>query len=64
MAITPQVAPMANQAFETSQFIFFLKHPNVTCLRIPILSRSEPLLHANYMNLRRSEIEKFLAQTV
>ena len=29
MTITPQVAPMANQAFETSQFIFFLKHPTV-----------------------------------
>ena len=27
MTITPQVAPIANQAFETSQF-FFLKHPN------------------------------------
>ena len=30
MTITPKVAPIANQAFETSQFTFFLKHPNST----------------------------------
>ena len=30
MTITPQVAPMVNQAFDTSKFIFFLEHPNVT----------------------------------
>ena len=29
MTITPQVAPMANQAFETSQFIFFWNTPFV-----------------------------------
>ena len=41
MTITPQVAPMANQAFETSQFIFFLKHP--TALGRPPEDLSQPL---------------------
>ena len=30
MTITPQVAPMTNQAPETPHFVMFLKHPNGT----------------------------------
>ena len=35
MMITPQVAPMANQAFETPHFIlFFFNHPNVKAFEL------------------------------
>ena len=55
MTITPQVAPMANQAFETSQFIFFLKHPNS-----PGLGKGETQHMPHYKGRANIQIVRYL----